>query len=109
MTIDVEGLQRFVTQSEGADPPYFAGRQAELDLLTNQARGLWEHFERGMHRSLSKRSHIVYGAPGAGKSSLLSELGRRLHADAQSTGQPRLLYENSADFMTDPKRCLYRI
>ncbi len=109
MTIDLEELQRFITQSEGADPPYFAGWQAELDLIANQARDLWVHFERGLHRSLSKRSHIVYGAPGAGKSSLLSELGRRLHADEQSTGQPRLLYENSADFMADPSRCLHRI
>ena len=35
MMIDIDGLRKFLISSEGADPPVFAGRKEELNLLMN--------------------------------------------------------------------------
>ncbi len=109
MTIDIGGLRTFIASSEGADPPIFAGRQAELYELTTAARNTWMLAGAGGGGSLSKRTHIIHGAPGAGKSTLLRELGRRLHAVPPAAGQPRLLYTNSADFEMDTSKFLARM
>lgn len=107
--VDLDGLRDFMTRSEGADPPYFVGRQDEIDGLMSAAVQTWRHRGVADDGSLSKRTQIVHGAPGAGKSTLLRELARRLHATGTGKGQPRVLYANSADYTQDPDRFLAAI
>ncbi|MCY3880123.1 MAG: ATP-binding protein [Rhodobacteraceae bacterium] len=94
-------LLKFIDSSEGAYPPVFAGRQAELEALSYAAGNTWEIFRTMDGSQLSKRTRIIHGAPGAGKSTILRELARRLHAAPAEPGQPRLFYTTSSAFSED--------
>ncbi|MCY3878364.1 MAG: ATP-binding protein [Rhodobacteraceae bacterium] len=107
--VDFKGIRDFVGDSEGAYPPVFAGRRAELEALSYAAGDTWRRFRKMDSSHLSKRTRIVHGAPGAGKSTLLRELARHLHAAEAETGQPRLLYTTSADFSQNTCKILARL
>ncbi|MCY3879028.1 MAG: ATP-binding protein [Rhodobacteraceae bacterium] len=107
--VNFPGLEKFIESSEGKDPPVFAGRQDELDALSHAAGSTWSLAREVGSRGLSKRTRIIHGAPGAGKSSLLSELARRLHASPAETGQPRLLYTTSSAVSEDTSDILAQL
>ena len=68
-------LESFLMQTEGTPPPVFVGRAGVLDNIALAARQVWEGSGAGTH-GMEKATRIVQGAPGAGKSSILSEMAR---------------------------------
>ena len=64
-------LQRFVNMREKSPPPVFVGRKSVLsDVLTIAAQTRQERF------GIPGCTTVIQGAPGAGKSSVLSEIDR---------------------------------
>ncbi|MYB35580.1 MAG: ATP-binding protein [Gammaproteobacteria bacterium] len=78
-----EALQDFVIEGEKSPPPVFIGRQDILGDIFSQA-------ELSGRKGIASpgNTRIIQGAPGAGKSSILSELtAQNLHADFPKTLQ----------------------
>ena len=82
-------LENFINDKSGEYPPVFVGRDDVIkDILTTSRRA----FERGS--APAKNTIIIQGAPGAGKTSVLTELSQRsTHTD----NQPRPIIATSAD------------
>lgn len=66
-------LESFLRQTEGAPPPVFVGRTEVLEDLALSAGQVWQSTGTGGHGA-AKSTRILHGAPGAGKSSILSEI-----------------------------------
>ncbi len=77
-----EELEDFVIQGEKSPPPVFIGRQDILDNLLSPAK-----LSGRKGCGYAGNTRIIQGAPGAGKSSILSELARR----ANQQGYPRII------------------
>ena len=90
---DRGGLSDFTLLGEKMPPPVFVGRQDVIDDIVGIARLAW----RMERKSLPANTRIVQGAPGAGKSSILAELEKRLNLEGRASGAPRILNLNSAD------------
>ncbi len=72
---DIEGLRRFAQKSDRQDPPTFVGRK---DLMERMAEDLKERIAAwGNHDpdAWAGATWLFQGAPGAGKTALLSRLG----------------------------------
>ncbi|MCY4288786.1 MAG: ATP-binding protein [Aestuariivita sp.] len=69
-------LQDFVDDGEKMPPPVFVGRVDILQHVLTKIRRTGEKME-----GLAGNTTIIQGAPGAGKSSILSELERRAPSD----------------------------
>ena len=83
-------LQRFVNRREKSPPPVFAGRQSVLsDILTIAAETRHERV------GIPGNTTVITGAPGAGKSSVLSELAR-FNTDPSEEG-PKTLHISSVE------------
>ena len=83
-------LQHFVNRREKAPPPVFAGRKSILaDILTIAAE---TRPERG---GIPGNTTLITGAPGAGKSSVLSEL-TRFNTDPSEEG-PKAMHISSVE------------
>ena len=83
-------LQRFVNMREKSPPPVFAGRQSVLsDILTIAAETRHERV------GIPGNTTVITGAPGAGKSSVLSELAR-FNTDPSEEG-PKTLHISSVE------------
>lgn len=75
---------------ESAAAETFVGREAELSVLSSA----WEHASKG-HRVLA----LVGGEPGIGKTALVAELARRVHAEGSL-----VLYGRWDEFVPAPYR-----
>ncbi|MCY4006272.1 MAG: ATP-binding protein [Rhodobacteraceae bacterium] len=73
-----DALQHFVEDGEKSPPPVFVGRQAILKQALIKAKRTGER-----KRGIPGNTTVITGAPGAGKSSVLGELGLRA---AQTAG-----------------------
>lgn len=83
-----EELQDFVTEGEKSSPPVFIGRQDILDDILSLA-------ELSGRKGIAPpgNTRIIQGAPGAGKSSILSELA----AQNPHVGFPKTLQVSSVE------------
>ncbi|MCY4227361.1 MAG: ATP-binding protein [Gammaproteobacteria bacterium] len=77
-----EALQDFVIQGEKSPPPVFIGRQDILDNILSPAK-----LSGRKGNASAGNTRIIQGAPGAGKSSILSELATR----SNQQGYPRII------------------
>lgn len=102
--LDREGLELFIRRGEKRPPPVFAGRQDVLDDIVSTAELAWKDREEGFPGN----TRIIQGAPGAGKSSILAELQKRLNAGRPQPGKPRILVLDSSG-ITDPAEALRRL
>ncbi|MCY4289864.1 MAG: 50S ribosome-binding GTPase [Aestuariivita sp.] len=83
-------LQRFVNKREKSPPPVFVGRKSVLnDVLTISAETKQERV------GIPGNTTVITGAPGAGKSSVLSEL-TRFNTDPSEEG-PKTLHISSVE------------
>ncbi|MXX88689.1 MAG: ATP-binding protein [Boseongicola sp. SB0677_bin_26] len=73
--IDLEGLLEFSTAGDREAPPYFAGRADVLRDVGRAAERCWDHWTDGRGKTPGA-TRVIYGAPGAGKSSVLMHLER---------------------------------
>ena len=74
---DVAGLRAFAFEDDRLPPPAFVGRR---DVIADVERAVAEAAAGGA--AVRGRTRLVFGAPGAGKTSLLDELARRWRARA---------------------------
>ena len=101
----LEGLEIYVqTHRDRTPPPYFAGRKDILKDIESTCTAIWQlHENRGFQRLAPTR--LIYGAPGAGKSSTLAHLqdewlaGRHVTtlADGSARSAPVPVMLNSKD------------
>ncbi len=66
-------LEEFIDDGDKNSPPYFAGRKKVLSDIEDACAQSWErHIAKGRQRKAATR--VIYGAPGAGKTSTLNYL-----------------------------------
>ena len=73
---DREGLEEFLRRSDRGTPLHFVGRQAEIRRLETVLNDTLQAYKTG-DGSQTGNTQLITAAPGAGKSALLEELGRR--------------------------------
>ncbi|MCY4328101.1 MAG: hypothetical protein OXC53_11010, partial [Rhodobacteraceae bacterium] len=76
MALDRAGLAEFVDQTDKIEPPVFIGREPVLAKILKVAGNSWDGSGAGQHGQAGA-TQIIQGAPGAGKSTILTELVRR--------------------------------
>ncbi len=103
---DEEGLRGFTEAGEGSPPPVFVGREIVISDILAAAERAWRPGE-SCHGE-PKMTRIVHGAPGSGKSSVLSEIQSRCRGAPARPGAPRALILNSVE-LTDVSAVLQRL
>ncbi len=101
-----EGLARFIQTKDRNAPPYFAGRKRLLSDIEDACMNVWHCHENRLTQDKGL-TRMVYGAPGAGKSSILEylrytwEQGAYMTLDAAGRERPgptpSLMYFGSAE------------
>ncbi len=80
-----EGMREYVDHSNDRNPPpYFAGRRDILSEIEKTCISIWQRHESNA-RQLHGLTRIIYGAPGAGKSSTLENLQHLWSLDFYAT------------------------
>ncbi|MCY4541169.1 MAG: hypothetical protein OXB95_02050, partial [Rhodobacteraceae bacterium] len=88
----IADLQTFIDREDRSVPPYFAGRRDILADIEARLELMWKR-RKGKEPQASGMTRILYGAPGAGKSSTLMHLKRKWDAAAKDRKfAPRMLY-----------------
>ena len=87
-----EALSKFAKREEKSAPPVFVGRQAMIHEIIERANEGWQNNQQGE----PGQTRIVQGAPGAGKSSLIAELAKKINKGDHATtpwlkDEPRIL------------------
>ena len=98
MTFDAAGLQDFITRGEKSPPPVFVGRGGVLKDIETAGETVWNGDGPGAH-GVPGMTRIVQGAPGAGKTSILSELARRAAERDGAHGQSRVVTVESSELL----------
>ncbi len=75
MDPDLDGLRRFAGGGDRDRTPFFTGRSAQIDAMEETCERALEGFSEGQPETGA--THLIQGAPGAGKTALLHELSRR--------------------------------
>ncbi|MYB33590.1 MAG: ATP-binding protein [Gammaproteobacteria bacterium] len=88
-------LDSFLRQTEGSPPPVFVGRTGVLEDLVLATDQVWQGTGTGEHGA-AKSTRIIHGAPGAGKSSILSEILSMSLAPACGNSGSRVVLANSS-------------
>ena len=101
-----EGLARFIRSKDRNAPPYFAGRKRLLSKIEDACSDVWHCHENRLAQNKGS-TWMVYGAPGAGKSSFLEYLryawqqGAYMTLDAAGCERPgptpAMMYFGSTD------------
>ena len=101
-----EGLARYIRTQDRSAPPYFAGRRRLLSDIEDACMDVW-HCHKNRLAQIEGMTRVIYGAPGAGKSSVLKYLRYAWQQDAYMTldaagGErpgptPAMLYCDSVD------------
>ena len=88
----IADLQTFMDREDRSVPPYFAGRHDIVADIEARLELLWKERKASGSRA-SGLTRILYGAPGAGKSSTLMHLRDKWDAAAKGWKfAPRMLY-----------------
>ena len=83
----VRRLKRFIGDKDKNSPPYFAGRKKVLSDIEDACAQSWErHTAKGRQRKAATR--VIYGAPGAGKTSTLNYLRDCWKGESESYATP---------------------
>ena len=99
-TPELEGLQDFMIQSPAELPPVFVGREMAIRDIERTASNCWQSF-RNRQAGPHKNTRVLFGAPGAGKSSTLMHLERSW--PGPGGGAPVMLrLPTPADFVWGP-------
>ena len=81
---DLEGLREFTKMNERDRAPFFTGREKQLEDIEDAVDEAMVMVAKG--ESVSSATRVFYGAPGAGKTSLLNEIKRRYEQLPKSKG-----------------------
>ena len=93
-----ETLSKFAKREEKSAPPVFVGRKAIINDIIERANKGWQNNRKGE----PGQTRIVQGAPGAGKSSLIAELEKKINKGAHATtswlkDEPRILILSNSE------------
>lgn len=109
-----EGLAEYIQTLDRSAPPYFAGRKRLLSDIEDACMAVWRRHENGLAQ-IEGSTWMIYGAPGAGKSSVLKYLryawqqGAYMTLDAagreRSTPTPAMLYCDSSELYSLEEFC----
>ncbi len=83
---DLEGLADFAVSTDRDEPVKFVGRVKQIATLKRSLEVGLEHWRRGKPIAWKGASWLFQGAPGAGKTALLSHLGS-LKIEDRTTGK----------------------
>ncbi len=72
---DLNGLREFVRTEDREDAPFFVGRESEIRDVERTCERVMQHVTKG--ESLKSVTRLLQGAPGAGKTAILSHLQQR--------------------------------
>lgn len=114
MTFDVEKIQDFLDQGDKSPPPVFVGRGDVLRDIEAAGETAWQGQSETVageqaSRGVPGMTRVLQGAPGAGKSSVLSELTRRSSERDGAPAQSRVVTVGSRqllDGLTDVLRAV---
>ena len=87
----IETLGIFILDEDRSVPPYYAGRSEILADIEARVNLKWKRQEVNEPQA-SGMTRILYGAPGAGKSSTLMHLKRKWNAAGSRDFAPCMLY-----------------
>ena len=95
-----DALSRFAASGEKSAPPVFVGRKETLTTVIKKATSGWGNMAQGEPGN----TLIIQGAPGAGKSSIIAELKKRLNKHQRegrhwARGEPRILELDPIDII----------
>ncbi len=76
---EVQSLRHFVEDGAKEPPPFFVGRDSIINDIFTKARRAMEK-----QRAPAGNTRVIQGAPGAGKSALLSQIERRCNANHEA-------------------------
>ncbi|MXW48434.1 MAG: ATP-binding protein, partial [Gammaproteobacteria bacterium] len=103
-----EGLTDYIRSFDRNAPPYYAGRKRLLSGIEDICGEIWEKHEQNLQQRKGL-TRVIYGAPGAGKSSTLMFLQHAwqqgVHMTADATGcerpgpTPVMLYSGSGGIL----------
>ena len=109
-----EGLADYIQTLDRSAPPYFAGRKRLLSDIEDACMAVWRRHENRLAQ-IEGSTWMIYGAPGAGKSSVLKYLryawqqGAFMTLDAagreRSTPTPAMLYCDSSELYSLEEFC----
>ncbi len=112
---NLEALKEFATaDGDRSQPPYFAGREQILCDIENACEEIWRRHRLPGQKNLSGRTRLIYGAPGAGKSSTLLHLRdewfkgryatRRSDSSKRSLPTPVMIYSGDGNIFDNLKK-----
>ena len=109
-----EGLAEYVRSNDRNPPPYFAGRKRLLSGIEDICGEIWKNHENNLPQRKGL-IRVIYGAPGAGKSSTLYYLEHAWKQDVYMTADaagckrsgptPVMLNCNRSDFISLTTLC----
>jgi len=110
---DLVELKRFAQSEDAGDTPFYVGREAIAEEIFNAAEVAMEGFLKRPGKGAARRTRVVQGAPGAGKSAFLQELHeecqrRQENAAGGFTQFPELRKDPKAAFGIPPVAILAR-
>ncbi|MCY4591375.1 MAG: AAA family ATPase [Alphaproteobacteria bacterium] len=105
-TADIEGLETFSESVDRQLTPFFVGRHDEISNILSQLYQTFERHKAGRRAPAAGTTRLIQGAPGAGKSALLYQLGEMW--EAAGGAAPRAVMLGTAD-LTAPAKLAARI
>jgi len=99
----IAALKKFARSGDRSHSPFFTGREEILSLVTEHCQEALELAREG--KALQGNTILLQGAPGAGKTAILTELKTRFEKD-ESLPAPLMI---SANDTPDPDEILRRI
>lgn len=90
LEFDQDGLKEFVAMGDKSPPPVFAGRKDILQDIEAAAVRSWKGSDALNHGNPGE-TRVIQGAPGAGKSSLVSQLAKGLQEKMVATEETALV------------------
>ena len=108
----LEELRKFIIQEDRSVPPHYAGREDVLANIEDICSMLWSEHGAGESRSRGM-TRVIFGAPGAGKSSTLYHLERTWldgkWCSSRTGPPPLMLYLGDPSTFADPAMLTERL
>ena len=85
-TPDLPGLGRFARSGDRRPPPAFVGRRNILDAVEADLEDQLDDWRKGVLGAFAGVTWLLQGAPGAGKTALLTHLAEVVAKDSGARG-----------------------
>ena len=86
---DIAGLRRFAMEGDRALTEFFVGREPEIEIILSRVESVARKRREGHPKPAESGAVLITGAPGAGKTALMTHL--QLHLGRRKDGIPNAL------------------